>query len=44
MSQKKPEKLIDEKGIRYDGRKLNEMRPVKIEVSILGNADGSAYI
>ena len=44
MSQKKPEKLIDEKGIRYDGRKLNEMRPVKIEVGILGNADGSAYI
>jgi len=44
MSQKKPEKLIDEKGIRYDGRKLNEMRPVKIEVGVLGNADGSAYI
>lgn len=44
MSQKKPEKLIDEKDIRYDGRKLNEMRPIKVEVGILGNADGSAYI
>jgi exosome complex component RRP41 len=27
-----------------DGRKLNEIRPTKIEVGILGNADGSAYI
>jgi len=43
-SQKKPEKLIDENDIRLDGRKLNEMRPVKIEVGILSNADGSAYI
>lgn len=43
-SQKKTEKLIDEKDIRADGRKLNEMRPVKIEVGILSNADGSAYI
>ncbi|MFQ5836773.1 MAG: exosome complex exonuclease Rrp41 [Candidatus Bathyarchaeia archaeon] len=44
MPQKKPEKLIDEKDVRLDGRKLNELRPVKIEVGILGNADGSAYI
>lgn len=44
MSQKKPEKLIDENDIRLDGRKLDEMRPVKIEVGVLGNADGSAYI
>jgi len=43
-SQKKPEKLIDENDVRHDGRKLNEMRPIKIEVGILGNADGSAYI
>jgi len=43
-SQKKTEKLIDEKGIRTDGRKANDVRPVKIEVGILGNADGSAYI
>lgn len=44
MSQKKPEKLIDEKGVRTDGRKPNDMRPVKLEVGVLGNADGSAYI
>jgi exosome complex component RRP41 len=40
----KPEKLIDKKGLRLDGRKADELRPVKIEVGILGNADGSAYI
>jgi exosome complex component RRP41 len=44
MLQKKPEKLIDKDDIRIDGRKLNELRPTKIEVGILGNADGSAYI
>ena len=27
-----------------DGRKLDELRPVKLEVGVLGNADGSAYI
>jgi exosome complex component RRP41 len=40
----KPEKLIDKKGCRLDGRKLDELRPIKIEVGILSNADGSAYI
>jgi len=44
MSQKKQVKLIDEKDVRLDGRKLTEMRPIKIEVGVLGNADGSAYI
>lgn len=44
MSQKKAEKLIDGKGIRHDGRKLDKLRPVKIEVGALSNADGSAYI
>jgi len=44
MSQKKQEKLIDENGVRLDGRKVNELRPLKIEVGVLGNADGSAYI
>jgi exosome complex component RRP41 len=43
MSQK-PEKLIDKKGLRLDGRKPEELRPIKIEVGILSNADGSAYI
>lgn len=44
MTQKKLEKLIDEKDVRMDGRKLEELRPTRIEVGILGNADGSAYI
>ncbi len=43
MSEKKSS-LINENGIRMDGRKLDELRPVKIEVGVLGNADGSAYI
>ena len=44
MPKKKVKKLIDEKDIRHDGRKLNELRPIKIEVGPLSNADGSAYI
>ena len=36
--------LIDEKGIRSDGRKWNELRPIKMEVGVLKNADGSCYI
>jgi exosome complex component RRP41 len=40
----KPEKLIDKKGLRLDGRKADELRPLKIEVGVLSNADGSAYI
>jgi exosome complex component RRP41 len=38
------EKLIDAKGVRLDGRKPDEVREIKIEVGVLGNADGSAYI
>jgi exosome complex component RRP41 len=40
----KPEKLIDKKGLRLDGRKPDELRPIKLEVGIISNADGSAYI
>ncbi len=40
----KPEKLIDKKGVRLDGRKADELRPLKLEVGVLPNADGSAYI
>jgi exosome complex component RRP41 len=43
MSQKS-EKLIDKKGLRLDGRKSDELRPIRIEVGALSNADGSAYI
>jgi len=37
-------KLLNKKGLRLDGRKLDELRSVKIQVGILPNADGSAYI
>jgi len=40
----KPEKLIDKKGLRLDGRKFDELRPVKLQVGVISNADGSAYI
>jgi archaeal exosome-like complex exonuclease 1 len=40
----KLEKLIDKKGIRGDGRKADELRPLKLQVGVLPNADGSAYI
>jgi len=40
----KPEKLIDKKGLRLDGRKPDELRPIKLEVGVIPNADGSAYI
>ena len=43
MSQK-PEKLIYKKVLRVDGRKPDELRNIKIEVGVLSNADGSAYI
>ncbi len=39
-----PEKLIGEDGKRLDGRDLNELRPIKMEVGVIPNADGSAYI
>ena len=40
----KSDKLIDKKGIRGDGRKADELRSVKLQVGVLPNADGSAYI
>lgn len=40
----KPEKLIDKKGLRLDGRKPDELRSLKLEVGVIPNADGSAYI
>lgn len=36
--------LIDKNGLRVDGRRLDELRPLKLEVGILDKADGSAYI
>jgi len=36
--------LLDENGIRSDGRKVNETRKVTIKAGVLKNASGSAYI
>jgi exosome complex component RRP41 len=38
------EKLIDKEGKRVDGRQLEELRPIRLEVGLLSSADGSAYI
>ncbi|MEM2943351.1 MAG: exosome complex exonuclease Rrp41 [Methanomassiliicoccales archaeon] len=37
-------RLIDENGLRIDGRKVDELRPIKIEAGVLKRADGSAYV
>ena len=37
-------KLIDETGFRLDGRKWDELRPIKFDIGILEKADGSAYV
>ncbi|MDR3283145.1 MAG: exosome complex exonuclease Rrp41 [Candidatus Methanoplasma sp.] len=36
--------LVDDDGIRIDGRKADEHRRVHIEAGVLNNADGSAYV
>jgi exosome complex component RRP41 len=36
--------LIDKKGLRTDGRKKDEIRPIHIEAGVLHRADGSAYL
>lgn len=36
--------LLDENGIRCDGRKVDEPRKIMIKAGVLKNADGSAYI
>nr|WP_300609306.1 exosome complex exonuclease Rrp41 [Methanohalophilus sp.] len=40
----KPEHFIDENGIRLDGRRVDEIRPMKIEIGVLSRADGSCYL
>lgn len=44
MLRKIPENLISKKNIRLDGRKLTDLRPTKLEVGVLRNAAGSAYL
>lgn len=37
-------KLINKKGLRLDGRKFDEIRPIKFDIGLLAKADGSAYL
>jgi len=39
-----PEKLFRKDGKRLDGREINDLRPIKMEVGVVKNADGSAYL
>ncbi len=36
--------LVNADGIRIDGRRCDEKRPIKIEAGVLKNADGSCYL
>jgi exosome complex component RRP41 len=36
--------LVNKKGIRLDGRKADQIRPISIEAGVLHRADGSAYL
>ena len=46
MAKKKEEKIVyvDAKGKRLDGRKVDELRPIKIQAGVIPRADGSAYL
>jgi exosome complex component RRP41 len=42
--EKKPDFLISPEGLRIDGRRFDEIRPVEMKVGVLKQADGSASI
>ncbi len=44
MSKKNEVSFFDGKGLRNDGRRLDELRPIELEVGVLENASGSALI
>ncbi len=44
MPEPKQPELVNEKGVRIDGRSLDQLRPLKLEVGVLDKADGSAYV
>jgi len=44
FQEKRPERLIDLNGSRLDGRKLDQLRQIKLEVGILDKANGSACV
>ncbi|MEM0006027.1 MAG: exosome complex exonuclease Rrp41, partial [Ignisphaera sp.] len=37
-------KLVTEDGRRIDGRRPDELRPIRIDIGVLKNADGSAIV
>jgi len=37
-------RLITEEGLRHDGRRPEDLRPIKMQVGVLSNADGSAIV
>ncbi|MFX0099390.1 MAG: exosome complex exonuclease Rrp41 [Candidatus Hodarchaeota archaeon] len=39
-----PDRIFNDDGTRVDGRKLDELRDLKMEVGVLKNADGSAMV
>ena len=43
-NKEKEVRLLDENGLRVDGRRIDQLRPLKLEVGLLDKADGSAYI
>lgn len=44
MGRQQQVRLLDSKGLRVDGRRVDELRPIKLEVGLLDKANGSAYI
>lgn len=44
MTKKDKPKLIREDGLRHDGRRPDELRPIRMEVGVLSNANGSALV
>ncbi len=44
LYQQEPVKYLIKDGIRLDGRKFDELRPIKLSVGILPNTNGSALI
>jgi len=36
--------LIDERGLRHDGRRFDELRPIGMQIGVLANASGSALV
>lgn len=44
MGKQEQVRLLDKNGLRVDGRRFDELRPVKLQVGLLDKANGSAYI